>query len=85
LLVIVNLSSKDQAFPMETLSSIDSALTLIGLRRQVRSVMVPGREYTVTYDGPMITKERIEEVITPLAKQNNLTFTVETEESVSFP
>jgi len=70
---------------METLSSIDSALTVIGLRRQVRSVMVAGREYTITYDGPMITKERIEEVITPLAKQNNLMFTVETEESVSFP
>jgi hypothetical protein len=47
--------------------------------------MVPGRAYAITYDGRAIAKEKVELIIAPIAKQHNLTFTVDAEESVSFP
>jgi hypothetical protein len=85
LLVIVNLSSKGSSIPTEALSEIDSALAAVGLRRQVRSVLVPGREFAVTYDGPSIEKRQVEKVVSLLAERNGITFSVEVEESVSFP
>lgn len=85
MLVIVNLSSRGSSFPTEALSEIDSALAAVGLRRQVRSVLVPGREFAVTYDGSSIEKRQVENVVGPLAERNGITFSVEVEESVSFP
>jgi hypothetical protein len=85
LLVIVNLSSKASPFPTEALSDIDSALAAVGLRKQVRSVLVPGKEFAVTYDGPSIDKRQVEAVVSPLAERNGITFSVDVEESVSFP
>ena len=85
MLAIVNLSSKDAPFPTEALATIDAALAAIGLRRQVRSVVVPARSYSITYDGPTTEKSRIEGTVAPMAEQYRLTFIVEIEESVSFP
>jgi hypothetical protein len=85
LLVIVNLSSKEPSITADTLSLIDSALESVGLRKQVRSVVVPGKEYTVTYDGPTVEKRRIEAIVGPLAEGHHIAFSIEVEESVSFP
>ena len=85
MLIIVNLSSKDSDLPTEALSAIDSALATVGLRREIRSVVVQGRKYATTYDCPAIEKRQVEEIVTPLAERYSLTFTVEIEESVSFP
>ena len=85
LLTIVNLSSGDSAFPTDALPAIDSALAILGLRKQVRSVVVPGKEYSITYDGPTAEKSKVEGIVTKLAKEHHLSFTVEIEESVSFP
>jgi len=85
LLAIVNLSSGHSSFPTEALATVDSALADIGLRRQVRSVVVPARSYSITYDGPTTEKARIEGSVAPTAEQYRLAFTVEIEESVSFP
>jgi len=85
LLVIVNLSSKASSFPVDALSEVDSALAAVGLKKQIRSVLVPGKSFTITYDGPTLEKRRVEEVVAPLAERNGLMFSVEMEESVSFP
>lgn len=85
MLVIVNLSSQGSSFPTEALSEVDSALATVGLRKQVRSVLVPGKEFTVTYDGPSIDKRQVEDLVSPLAERKGITFSVEVEESVSFP
>ena len=85
MLVIVNLSTKASSFPMEALSEVDSALATVGLKKQLRSVLVPGKEFTVTYDGPTIDKRRVEDIVAPLAERNHITITVEIEESVNFP
>jgi len=85
LLVILNLSSNDASFPIEALSEIDSALAGVGLKKQVRSVLVPGKQFEVTYDGPMIDKKRVEGIVAPLSERRRLTFSVEVEESVHFP
>jgi hypothetical protein len=60
-------------------------LATVGLRKQVRSVLVPGKEFTVTYDGPSIDKRQVEDLVSPLAERKGITFSVEVEESVSFP
>jgi hypothetical protein len=85
LLVIVNLSSKGSTFPVEALAQVDSALGAAGLKKQVRSVLVPGKEFSLTYEGPPIEKSRVEEMLSSLAQKNELTFSVEVEESVRFP
>jgi len=85
LLVIVTLSSKDSPISTDTLSAIDSALATVGLRKQVRSAVVPGKEYAITYESPIIEKKRIEETVAPVADLHHVTFTVDVEESVGFP
>jgi hypothetical protein len=85
LLVIVTLSSKDPSISTDALSAIDSALKTMGLRKQVRSTVIPGKEYAVTYDGPVIEKKQVEETVARVANLYHITFTVDVEESVGFP
>jgi hypothetical protein len=70
---------------MEALSEIDSALANLGVRRQIRSVLVPGKAFTVTYDGPTIDRKQLEATLSPVAERRHISFSVELEESVSFP
>ena len=70
---------------MEALSEIDSALALAGLKRQVRSALVPGKEFSVTYDDPTIGKKQVEDIVGPIAERKGAIFSIEVEESVSFP
>ena len=67
------------------MSAIDAALAEKGLRKQIRSVVVPGKEYTTTYDGATVDKREVEDILTPLVERHHLTFKAEIEESVSFP
>jgi len=84
LLLLVNLSSRE-AFPIQALKEVDSALATAGLKKEVHSVVVPGKEFSVTYEGPSMEKSRIEEILKPVAEQNQIGFSIEVEESVRFP
>jgi hypothetical protein len=84
LLIIVNLSSKD-ALPVSVLQEVDSAFGAVGLKKQVRSVLVPGKEFSVTYEGANPTKERLTSILAPIAERNGITFAIDVEESVTFP
>lgn len=70
---------------MEALLEVDSALAGIGLRKQVRSPVVPGKEFSTTYEGRTVDRAEIEKILSPLATQRGITLSVEVEESVSFP
>lgn len=85
LLVIVNLSSKGAAFPIQALKEIDSALATAGFKKEVHSVIVPGKEFSVTYDGPSMEKDRIERLLQQVVIQNQIGLSLEVEESVKFP
>jgi ribosomal protein S9 len=85
LLLIVNLSSKGEAFPIQALKEVDSALATAGFKKGVHSVVVPGKEFSVTFEGPSMERNRIEEILKPMAEQNQIGFSVEVEESVRFP
>jgi hypothetical protein len=85
LLVIVNLRSKAPSFPTDVLAQVDAALASVGFRKQIRSVLVPGKEFAITYDGPAVDKRQVEDLLGPLATRNGVIFSVEVEESVSFP
>ena len=85
MLVIVNLSAKGSTFPVEALQQVDLALEAVGLKKQVRSVLVPGKQFSTTYEGPTVEKKRVEETLKPLSERNQISVSVETEESVSFP
>ena len=61
------------------------ALETVGLKKQVRSVLVPGKQFSTTYEGPVVEKNRVEETLKPLAERNQIMISIETEESVSFP
>jgi len=83
--VIMTLSSKDSSFPTDALSVIDAALAAKGLRKQVRSAVVPGKQYATTYECSGIEKSQVESVVGPLAERYGITFVADIEESVSFP
>jgi hypothetical protein len=85
MLVILTLSTKGSAIPVAVLQQVDSAMEAAGLRRQVRSVLVPGRQFSVTYEAPTIERSKVEEIIAPIAERNQIIVSVEVEESVSFP
>jgi len=85
LLVIVNISAKGSTAPAQALQQIDLAMEALGLKKQVRSVLVSGRQFSTTYEGPNVGKNVVEETLKPLAESNQITISVETEESVSFP
>lgn len=85
MLLIVDLSSKADTFPVEALQQVDLALSAMGFRKEAHSVIKPGKEFSATYDGPNIEASHVEEVLKPIAEQNRFTFTVDIEESIKFP
>ena len=85
MLLIVNLSSKAKAFPIQVLKEVDSALATVGFKKEVHSVVVPGKVFSVTYEGPNVDRGRIEEILNPVAERNRIGFSIEVEESVRFP
>jgi hypothetical protein len=85
LLLIVDLTSKGANFPLGALQQVDSVLIASGFKKEVQSVVQPGKTFSVTYDGPNMEKTRIEEILKPVAERNQIAFSVDVEESVKFP
>jgi hypothetical protein len=81
----VNLSARENTFPIEVLKQVDDVLGKAGFRKEVRSVLKPGIEFSVTYEGPSIEKSRVEEMLKQVTELNQISFSVELEESVKFP
>jgi len=85
MLLIVGLSSNADTFPLDALPQVDGALAAAGYKKQVRSVLKPGKEFSVTYEGPTAEKSLFDDILKPIAERNGITFTTEVEESVRFP
>jgi len=85
MLLIVNLTAKQDAFPVGVLEQCDATLSELGFKKEVHSVVKPGKEFSATYTGPIVGKTRIEEILAPIAERNQINFSVELEESVTFP
>jgi hypothetical protein len=85
MLLIVNLTVKQDAFPIGVLEQCDAILAEVGFKKEVHSVVKPGKEFCATYIGPVVEKTRIEEILALIAEKNQINFTVELEESVKFP
>ena len=61
------------------------ALVALGFKKEVHSVVKPGKQYSLTYDGSKIDKARVEEILRPLGEKNQINIMVELEESLKFP
>jgi allophanate hydrolase subunit 1 len=85
MLLIVDLSTRSDTFPMEALKQVEAALRAVGFKKEVQSVVKPGKEFSITYDGPNMEKSRVQELLRPVAEQNQVNLSVEVEESVKFP
>jgi hypothetical protein len=85
MLLIIGLSSNSDVFPVEALRQVDAVLAQAGFKKEVRSVVRPRNEFSVTYDGPTIEKNRVHELLRTVAEKNRITLTVEVDESVTFP
>jgi hypothetical protein len=85
MLLIIDLQCKVATFPVDSLKEVDTVLARYGFNKEVRSVIKPGKHFSVTYDGPPTDKGRIEEILRPVAEKNQITFSVEVEDSVKFP
>jgi hypothetical protein len=85
MLLILNLTAKQDAFPVGVLEQCDAILAEVGFKKEVHSVVKPGKEFSATYTGPIVRRTRIEEILTPIAEKNQINFSVELEESVKFP
>ena len=67
------------------MKQVDETLAAAGFKKEVHSVVKPGKEFSVTYDGPDTDKTRVEDILRPVAERNGIRFSVEVEESVKFP
>ena len=85
MLVIIDLASAAENFPLEALQQVDSILTASGFKKEVQSVLKPGKEFSITYEGPNTEKSRVAEILRPVAEKNQISLSVEVEESVRFP
>jgi len=85
MLLIVGLLSKSNVFPVEALAHFDAVLAQGGFKKEVRSVVKPGKQFSVTYEGPNTQKSHVEEMLRSVAKKYGITFTIDVEESVRFP
>ena len=85
MLLVVGLSITVGDVPVVVLKQVDATLATAGFKKEVSSVIKPGKEYSVTYEGPNADKSRIEELLKPLAEQHHVNISVEVEESVRFP
>lgn len=85
MLLIVTLSVSSGSSPLDALKEMDATLSAAGFKKEVSSPVKPGKEYSVTYEGPNAEKTNLEELLQPLAQKHGLTISVETEESVRFP
>ena len=85
MLLILGLVTTSGVFPTEALMQIESALDVVGFRKEVSSTIVAGKQYSITYEGPDTPKERIQELLRTLSEQHHLMVSIETEESIRFP
>jgi len=85
MLVIVDVLRADSSIPSDALQNVDLALEAAGLRKQIRSVLVPEKHYSTTYEASAIEKSAVEKILAPIAEANQILVSVEIEESVSFP
>ena len=85
MLLLVNLWTDEEDFPVGLLEQCDALLAEVGFKKEIHSVVKPGKEFSATYTGPTVQKSRIEELLTSLAEENHINFSVELEESVRFP
>ena len=85
MLLIVDLISKLENFPVDSLKEVDATLATLGFKKEVRSVIKPGKHFSVTYDGPFTEKSEIEKILLQVSEKNQINFTVQIEESVKFP
>jgi hypothetical protein len=70
---------------MPALKEVHVILTELGFKKEVQNVIKPGRVFSVTYDGPNVERPRIEEMLRQVATKNEVTLSVNVEESVRFP
>lgn len=85
MLLIVDLASQGEIFPIDAIQQVDSILAASGFKKEVHSVVKPGKEFSVTYEGPNMDKSRVEEILRPVAEKNHIGLSVEVDESVRFP
>jgi len=85
MLLIIGLSTDAGIFPIDALKQVEAALVTAGFRKEVSSAVKPGKQYSITYDGPDSQKDMIRDVLRPIAEQHHLALSIETEESVRFP
>jgi hypothetical protein len=85
MLLLVSLWAEQEDFPVGVLEQCDALLAEVGFKKEVHSVVKPGKEFSATYTGPTVEKGHIEELLTSLAHKNHINFSIELEESVRFP
>ncbi len=84
MLVIVETSSNN-GHPQDALAIIDEAMKQLGFKKEIRSVVVPGRRFSTSYEGPELEPGKIRSTIQPILEIYKLQGNVEVDESVHFP
>ncbi len=84
MLVIIETSSNN-GHPQDALAAIDEAMKQLEFKKEIRSVVVPGRTFSTSYEGPELEPDKIRFTIQPILEKYKLQGKVEAEESVHFP
>ncbi len=84
MLVIIETSSNN-GHPQDALAVVDEAMKQLGFKKEIRSVVVPGRSFSTSYEGPELEPDKIRSMISPILERFKLQGKVEAEESVHFP
>jgi hypothetical protein len=70
---------------ISALDELDRALASLGLKREIRTPIVPGQNYVITYQAAEFNRDAVNSAVADIASKNAFSATVEFEESVSFP
>jgi len=85
MLLLVSLWAEEEDVPVGVLEQCDTILAEVGFKKEIHSVVKPGKAFSATYTGPTVEKSRIEKLLASLAEKNHINFSVELEESIKFP
>lgn len=85
MIVTVTCASSEGKIAISALDELDRALASLGLKREIRTPIVSGQSYLITYQAADIHQDSINSAVAGVASKHSFNVTVEFEESVSFP
>lgn len=85
MLVTIETTAQQEKFPLMALDELDKTMMSLGYRKEFRSVIVPGKSYATSYEGPDSEIGELESKVSDVTRRFGVQANVALEDSVRFP